>query len=68
MVVSQEEGKSHSQTRQFFPSPLIAFRQLFSWISLGHNQEASFSTERLAFLKHNIIPSLSLGISEQAYI
>lgn len=68
MVASQEEGKSHSQTRQLFPSPLMAFHQLFSWISLGHNQEAAFSTERLVFLEHNIIHPLSLTISEQAHI
>lgn len=68
MVVSQEEGKSHSQTRQLFPSPLMAFRQLFSWISLGYNQEAAFSTERLVFLKHSIIHPLNLTISEQAHI
>lgn len=66
MVVSQEEGKSHSQTRQLFPSPLMAFHQLFSWISLGYNQEVAFSTERLVFLKHNIIHPLSFTISEQA--
>lgn len=68
MVVSQVEGKSHSQTRQLFPSPLKAFHQLFSWISLGHNQEVAFSTERLVFLKHSIIHPLSLSISEQARV
>lgn len=63
MVVSQEEGKSHSQTRQLCPSPLMAFHQLFSLISLGHNQEAAFSTEILVFLK-DIKHCLSLTISE----
>lgn len=67
MVASQEEGKSHSQTRQLFPSPLMAFHQLFSWISLGHNQQAAFSTERLVFLKHSIIHPLSLTINEQSH-
>lgn len=59
MVVSQEEGKSHSQTRQLFPSPSMAFHQLSSWFSLGHNQEAAFSTERPVFLKHSINHPLS---------
>lgn len=46
-VVSLEEGKSHNQTRQLFPSLLMAFHQL---VSLGHNQVAVFSAERPVFL------------------